>query len=151
MPVPDPELDRIRRPFDTTFQRMCEATTPDAAEDEFSNLLGQLYRLSELAKNRLGDGAFHKRLLGSDDLRGARAAVWARTFDVHDVVAVASMAAVLPDYFTAMLGVLVWKPLAFLPEQSDKFGRHQDYAKFLENRSVLGTTRRAFDALAALL
>jgi hypothetical protein len=61
------------------------------------------------------------------------------------------MAAVLPDYVTAMLGVLVWKPLASLPDQSDKFGRHQDYANFLENRSVLGTTRRAFDALAALL
>jgi hypothetical protein len=35
--------------------------------------------------------------------------------------------------------------------KSDKFGRHQDYVNFLEKRSVLGTTRRAFDALAALL
>src|ERR1035437_8196563 len=39
---------RIRRAFDAAFQRMCEAKNPEAAEDELSNLLCQLYRLSEL-------------------------------------------------------------------------------------------------------
>ena len=63
------------------------------------------------------------------------------------------MGDVFPDYFTAMYGVLVWKPLASLPEQIDRrsHDRDLDYASLLENRSVLGTTRRAFDALAALL
>jgi hypothetical protein len=152
MPAPDPQLDRVRRAFDGAFRRICEATTPADAEEAFSSALDWLYRLNELGKQRLGN-AFHQMLLGSDDLRAARAAVWARTFDVHVVVAVASMGDVYPDYYTAMYGVLVWKPLASLPEQIDRRGhdRHLDYANSLENRSVLGTTRRAFDAMAALL
>jgi hypothetical protein len=153
MATPDPQLDGIRRAFDNAFQRLCEASTPADAEDEFSNTLNHMYRLNELGKRRLGDKTFHQRMIGSDDLRAARAAIWARTFDVHDVVAVAAMGAVLSDYLTAMVGVLVWKPLASLPDQTDKWGydRHLDYASFLENRSVLGTSRRAFDAMAALV
>jgi hypothetical protein len=148
---PDPQLDGIRRAFDSAFPRICSATTPADAEDEFSNPLNHMYRLNELGKNRLGKDAFHNKLLGFDDLRAARAVIWARTFDVHRVVAVAAMGDVFSDYFTAMFGVLVWKPLASLPEQTDSYDRHLDYASFLENRSVLGTSRRAFDARAALL
>jgi hypothetical protein len=151
MATPDPQLDGIRRAFDSAFQRICSATTPADAEDEFSNALNHMYRLNELGKNRLGKDAFHKKLLGSDDLRAARAAIWARTFDVHDVVAVAAMGDVFSDYFTEMFGVLVWNPLANLPEQTDKYDRHLDYAKFLEGMPVLDTTRCAFDAMAALL
>jgi len=161
MSTPDPELDRIGRAFDRAFRRICEATTPADAEDEFSNTLGHLYRLNELGKNRLGKDMFHRKLLGTDDLRrkllgtddlrAARGAIWARTFDVHAVVAVASMGDVYSDYYTAMYGVLVWKPLVSLPVQTDKFNRHLDYASFLENRSVLGSSRRAFDAMAALV
>lgn len=149
--TPDPQLDGIRRTIDSAFQRVCAATTPTDAENEFSSMLDWLYRLNELGKRRLGDKTFHQRMVGSDDLRAARAAIWARTFDVHRVVAVAAMGDVFSDYFTAMFGVLVWKPLASLPEQIDKYDRHLDYASFLENRSVLGTSRRAFDAMAALL
>jgi hypothetical protein len=151
MPTPDPQLDGIRRAFDSTLRRIREATTPAVAEDDFSNALNQLYRLNELGKNRLGKDLFHKKLLGSDDLRAARAAIWARTFDVHDVVTVASMADVWPEYWSNMWGALAWKPLALLPEQTDKYDRHVDYASFLENRGVDGTSRRAFDAMAALL
>jgi hypothetical protein len=118
MATSDPQLDGIRRAFDNAFRRICEATTPADAEDEFSNALNHMYRLNELGKNRLGKDAFHNKLLGSDDLRAARATIWARTFDVHDVVAVAAMGDVFSDYFTAMFGVLVWKPLASLPDQT---------------------------------
>jgi hypothetical protein len=118
MATPDPQLDGIRRTFDSAFQRVCAATTPTDAENEFSSMLDWLYRLNELGKRRLGDKTFHQRMVGSDDLRAARAAIWARTFDVHRVVAVAAMGDVFSDYFTAMFGVLVWKPLASLPEQS---------------------------------
>lgn len=151
MATPDPQLDGIHRTFDSAFQRVCAATTPTDVENEFSSMLDWLYRLNELGKRRLGDKTFHQRMVGSDDLRAARAAIWARTFDVHRVVAVAAMGHAFSDYFTAMFGVLVWKPLASLPEQIDKYDRHLDYASFLENRSVLGTSRRAFDAMAALL
>src|SRR5215216_1118795 len=111
MSTPDPQLDGIRRAFDTAFRRIISAPTPGDAEDEFSNTLGHLYRLNELGKNRHGKDAWHNKLLGSDDLRAARAAIWARTFDVHDVVTVAAMGDVYSDYYTAMYGVLVWKPL----------------------------------------
>ena len=153
MIFPPDQLARVRRAFDTAFRRICEATTPADAEDDFSNLLGQLYRLNELGKSRFGKDTWHKKLTDSDDLRAARAAVWARTFDAHDVVDVASMGNVFPEVYTAMYGVLVWKPLASLPQQTDIHGhdRHLDYASFLENRGVLGTSRRAFDAMAALL
>jgi hypothetical protein len=153
MATPDPQLDGIRRAFDNAFRRIWQATTPADAEDEFSNALNHLYRLNELGKNRLGKDAWHQKLLGSDDLRAARAAIWARTFDVHRVVAVAAMGDGYSDYYTDMYGVLVWKPLAELPDQTDKAGhdRHLDYANFLENREVLSTSRRAFDAMAAVL
>ena len=153
MLTPDPQLDGIRRAFDSAYRRMIAAVTPADAEDEFSNTLNHMYRLNELGKSRLGKNTFHEKLLGSYDLRAARAVIWARTFDVHRVVAVADMGGVYSAYFTAMYGVLVWKPLASLPDQTDKsgHGRHLDYAGFLEKRRVLETSRRAFDALAALL
>lgn len=153
MSTPDPQLDRVRRAFDSAFRRMCAASTEADVEDELSNLLCHLYRLNELGKNRLGKDTFHKKLLDSDDLRTARAAVWARTFDAHDVVVVAPLADGFSDYYTELYGVAVWEPLVQLPEQTDKWGhnRHQDYKHLLADRPVLDTTRRAFDAMAALL
>jgi hypothetical protein len=153
MSTPDPQLDRVRRAFDSAFRRMCAASTEADVEDELSNLLCHLYRLNELGKNRLSKDTFHKKLLDSDDLRTARAAVWARTFDAHDVVVVAPLADGFSDYYTELYGVAVWEPLARLPEQTDKWShnRHQDYKHLLADRPVLDTTRRAFDAMAALL
>jgi hypothetical protein len=159
MSTPDPQLERVRRAFDSAFRRMCAASTEDDIEDELSNLLCHLYRLNELGKGRLvkkfgeklGKQKFHALLLGSDDLRRARAAVWARTFDAHDVVVVAPLGDGFSDYFTEMFGVAMWAPLANLPEQTDKDDRHRDYTKFLEGLPVLDTTRQAFDTMAALL
>jgi hypothetical protein len=54
---------RIRRAFDAAFQRMCEAENPEAAEDELSNVLSQVYRLSEVVKDKLGKGIFYKAML----------------------------------------------------------------------------------------
>jgi hypothetical protein len=50
-----------------------------------------------------------------------------------------------------MYGVLVWKPLPSLPQSTDKYVPHLDYATELEGKPVLDTMRRAFDALAGLL
>jgi hypothetical protein len=166
MSVPDPNLDRIRRAFDAAFRRMCAATTQADLEDELSNLLHQLYRLGELCRWRLGTPpgvsafvpatmagvklspkAFGAVLAGSDDLRAARAAMWARTLDTHHLVPVAAPADLFSDYFTAMFDVLAWQPLT----QTDPDGRHVDYADVLEGQPVLDTTRRAFDAMAGLL
>ena len=159
MSTPDPQLDRVRRAFDSAFRRMVAASTEADVEDELSNLLCHLYRLNELGKGRLvkkfgeklGKQKFYASLLGSDDLRRARAAVWARTFDAHDVVVVAPLGGGFSDYYTELYGVAMWEPLAKLPEQTDKWDRHQDYEHLLADRPVLDTTRRAFDAMAALL
>jgi hypothetical protein len=151
MSTPDPDLDRVRRAFDEAFGRMCAAATEANVESELSNMLNHLYRLGELGKGRLGDKTLYKKLVGSDDLRAARAAMWARTFDAHHVVVVAPLGDRMSDYFTEMYGVAVWEPLANLPEQTDKHDRHLDYSNLLEGRPVLDTTRHAFDAMAALL
>jgi hypothetical protein len=98
---PDPQLDRVCRAFDSALRRMCAASTEADVEGELSNLLCHLYRLNELGKGRLikefgeklGKQKFHTSLLGSDDLRTARAAIWARSFDAHDVVVVAPLGA----------------------------------------------------------
>jgi hypothetical protein len=126
-------------------------------EDELSNLLHQLYRLGELCRWRLGPAgtklspqAFGAALAGADDLRAARAAMWTRRFDTHDLVVVAAPADLYSDFCTNMYGVLAWQPLVSLPEQTDPDGRHLDYADVLEGRAVLDTMRRAFDAMAGL-
>jgi hypothetical protein len=152
------DRDRVRRAFDAAFRRMCAATTVADLEDELSNMLHHLYRLGELCRWRLGPPGrqlskkeFGERLLRSDDLRAARAAMWVRADDTHNLFAVvtapAAPADLYTDFYTEMYGVLAWQPLT----ETDPAGRDQDYADTLEGRAVLGTTRRAFDAMAALL
>jgi len=142
---------RIRRAFDAAFQRMCEAKNPEAAEDELSNLLCQLYRLSELVKHEFGDPTrFHDALRATPDHCAARAAMWVRNFDTHQTVVVADMGDSFTDYFTEMFGTLVWRPLADLPEQRSNYGR-ADYDAQLAGQPVLDTARRAFDTLAAMV
>ena len=87
-----PQLERIRRAFDAAFLRMSVAKTPGDLEDELSNMLHHLYRLGELCRWRLGPPGdpldkkeFGKVLLGSDDLRAARAAMWVRNDDTHNL------------------------------------------------------------------
>ena len=151
MSTPDPQLDRVRRAFNSAFQRMCAASTIGDLEDELSNMLHHIYRLGELGKARLGEQTMYQHLTSSNDLRAARAAMWVRAFDTHDLVVVAPIGDRVSDYFTEMYGVAVWEPLASLPKQTDNHGRHLDYSNFLEDRPVLDTTRRAFDAMVALL
>jgi hypothetical protein len=148
MAVADPELDRIRRAFDAAFQRMRVASTVGDHEDELSNLLQHLYKLGELVRKRRGftKNGLKQFLHGSanPDLRAAGAAMWARTFDTHDTMVVVLVGDLYTDTYGEMLAS--WKPLT----QTDNYGRHYDYAKLLKDRPVLDTTRRAFDAMAAL-
>ena len=151
---PDPQLDGVRRAFDAASDRLYRAKTMQEAEDELSNVLHQLYRLGELCRwrlgqppgTKLGEKEFHKILTGSDDLRTARAAMWARTFNTHDLLALGTTY----DPFGRWMPFLYGTAFAPLTEP-DKYGRDVDYAKFLEKQLVVGATRRAFDALAALL
>lgn len=142
---------RIRRAFDAAFQRMCEAENPEAAEDELSSVLSQVYRLSEVVKDKLGKGIFYKAMLATNDRRMARAATWARTFDTHDAVVVAEMADIVTDYYTEMYGTLAWRPLDELPKQAGNHDEHLDYAAQLAGHGVLDTVRQAFDTLAAMV
>jgi hypothetical protein len=130
-PTNDQEMVRVRRAFDGAFQRMCAAPAVADLEDELSNMLHQLYRLGELCRwwlgpagTKLSPQTFGAMLAGSDDLRAARAAMWARRLDTHDLVVVASLADLYSHFYTNMYGVLAWQPLASLPEQTDPDGRH---------------------------
>src|SRR5258708_31132808 len=105
---------------------MCEATTEDALMAELSNALHHLYRLRELCRHRLPD--FGMTELSSAGLRASRGAGWVRNFDTHQLFEVAAQGDVYSDFYTAVYGVLVWKPLADLPAQTDGHNRHQDYA-----------------------
>lgn len=49
--------------------------------------------------------------------------------------------------YGAVYGAPRWKRLT----QTEKLGRHQDYADLLEGREVVSTTRRAFDAMVQLI
>ncbi len=146
----DAQITGIKRAFDAAFIRLCAAQSAEEVEAELSNALAQFYRLSELCKHRLGEKQYHNILASTSQLRTARAIVWARTFDAHDVVVVAELRDRMSDYLTEMLGVPVWRALHELPQQVDKYGRHNDYQIHLENRIVLDTIRPSFDALAEL-
>jgi hypothetical protein len=129
---------------------MCEATTDDDLMAELSNLLHHLYRLRELCKGQLGS-SFSTAEKSTADLRAAGAASWARNFDTHKLYDLGSLQGVYSNFYTAIYGVLAWKPLSSLPRSIDKNGRHLDYAAELEGKPVLDTLRRAFDAMAGLL
>ena len=74
--------------------------------------------------------------------------MWARTFDTHDTMVVVLVGDLYTDSYGADSELIgSWKPLT----QTDRYGRHDDYAELLEGRRVLDTARRAFDAMAALL
>jgi hypothetical protein len=143
------------RAFRASFGRMCAANTFDAAADELSNMLHQLYRLSELAKPRY-DGAtgFYAALAQQSGGEVAGAMLWARTFDTHSVARVAAAGDVISDYITEMVGVLVWKPRSQLPPADPRYpshGRYVLYGRFLEGRPVLDTSQVALNAMIGLL
>jgi hypothetical protein len=156
-PTVDSKLERVRRAFDAAADRLRAATTQAEVEDELSNMLHHLYRLGELCRWRLAKPPaqqlsrkdFGERLRRTDDLRAARAAMWVRAADTHDLVAVelATPPDTYGDVYGDVYGAVDWKPVT----QADPHGRRDDYAKVLEGRSVLDTTCRAFEALAALL
>jgi len=144
---------RIRRAFDAALLRMGAAKNPETAEDELSNLLCQIYRLEELVKKRKfgsSNKRFHEALRNEDEGTTARAIIWARTLDTHYAVVVDKMGDVFSGSFTEMFGMLVWRPVTDLPEQSSKYGQRDDYATYLAGRAVLDTARLAFDTLAAM-
>jgi hypothetical protein len=123
----DAQIAGIKRAFDAAFSRLCAARSTEEKDAELSNVLAQFYRLSELCKHRLGEKQYHKILESTSQFRTARAIVWARTFDAHDVVIVAELGDRMSNYMTEMFGVPTWRALHELPQQIDKYGRHTDY------------------------
>ena len=144
----DPELHALRYAFGAAFRRMCEATSDDLMA-ELSSLLHHLFRLRELCKMRLT--GFNDTEWLTADLTAARAAIWARNFDTHQLYTGASLEGVFSGFFTAMYGVLVWKPLSSFPEQQTSPDRGRDYAATLEGKTVLDTVRHSIDTMAGLL
>lgn len=147
----------MRRAFDAAADRLRAARTQPEVEDELSNMLHHLCRLGELCRRRLAKPPaqqlskkdFDERLRRTDGLRAARAAMWMRAADTHDLVAVdmATPPDTYGDIYGDVYGAADWKPVT----QTNPHGRHDDYANVLEGRSVLDTTCRALEALAALL
>jgi hypothetical protein len=155
-PTLDPELTDVRRAFDSAFQRMCSATSRDEQRDELSNLLHHLYRLGELRSRRWGingqklsEGDFNSR---TAQVPGTLGALWIRSYDTHEIAAVAKFKDAYSNFYTELHGILVWKciadmPFVNLPKAPD---RYVDYQSNLENNPVLDTLRSSFDGLATL-
>jgi hypothetical protein len=112
--MPDDRLARITRAFNTAFRRLCAAENIDDVEDEVSNLLHHHYRLGELRRQGRGRAEFYAVLEESDALKTAKAALWARTFDTHDLMRVSLLGDRFSDFFTNLVYVPVWRPLAEL-------------------------------------
>ena len=145
-------LQSVRRAFDAAFLRMIQASQVEELEHELSNMLHHMYRVGEIKRSALGDDRYYRRLDSSDDLRLARAALWARTFDTHDAHVAGEISGLYSNYYTNLYGVLAWVPLSGLPPKArqDRHGRHRVYEERLANRPVLDTMRVAFDALCAV-
>ncbi len=151
MSIPDPDLQltAVRRAFDAAFGRMATDSYPGQFEDELSNLLCQLYRLAELCKKRQGVASYYAALA---PLGGARAALWVRSFDTHEmVVSVSIEGDFYTDYYTDVYpGYMAWKPRASYSPSSDKHGNDLQYESHFEGRRVSATIRSAFDQLVGL-
>jgi hypothetical protein len=154
-------MSRIQGPeraFRTAFRHLCEAATFDDAADQLSNMLHQLYRLSELGEALYGGAkAFYAELYKVNGGEVAGAVLWARNFDTHDVARLESVSKpgdVYSDYYTNLYGVLVWNERGELPPPDPKFpahGRDLLYDHHLAGRSVLSATQTTLRALLDVL
>jgi hypothetical protein len=136
------------------FQRINAAATDADFEDELSCLLHHFYRFSEFCWKRLGyadRGKFFEWLhqSGDPDLRAAGAMTWARNFDTHRLLVMATPTDTYSDIYGDIYGAPVWKTRP--PETDKKWKRHEDYEAVLDGREVVTTIRSAFDATVALL
>jgi hypothetical protein len=145
----------VERAFGTAFRHMCEAATFDDAADQLSNMVHQLYRLSELGQAAQGGAAtFYQRLAMTNGGDVAAAVLWARTFDTHAAVEVGEPGDVYSDYYTNLYGVLIWMQRGQLPPPDSKYpahGRDLLYDQHLAGRPVLDTTQVALRALLQLV
>jgi hypothetical protein len=132
---------------------MCQASDPDLARDELSNMLHHMYRLGELCARtwqlKSNSPSFTAKV---KVVPGALGAIWIRTYDTHEIATVSRFGDVYSDFYTELYGVLSWKPVAAMPfvKKPNDLVRYKDYQQ-LGNKAVLDSLRRAFDGLAAIL
>ena len=135
---------------------MLERTSLEELPDELCNMLQHSCRLGELRKRRwraagptFTEKVFITRVLQVPGALGAR---WIRTYDTHEIATVSRAADVYASVYTAMYGVLVWKPIADMPFVNEPAGSDQakDYQAHLADKVTFDTLRAAFYGLAAL-
>lgn len=139
----------LHEAFNSAWRRLLEAESANATEIELTNCLHQMYRLSELKKSAgpYVNASWVPRLL---TIPGAAGAIWARTFDTHDVVQISELQDQYSDSYTDLYGVPCWKPSASFNSNPDGLGRDVDYEAHLANEPVAETLRAAFDGLSTL-
>ena len=136
---------------------MLERTSLEELPDELCNMLQHSCRLGELRKRRrwrAADPTFTEKVFITRVLQvpGALGARWIRTYDTHEIATVSRAADVYASVYTAMYGVLVWKPIADMPFVNEPAGSDQakDYQAHLADKVTFDTLRAAFYGLAAL-
>lgn len=147
-------VDLAERAFQAAFQRMCGAQTFDELAIEVSNMLNHLYRLSETASKHLGGKALlYQHLARSSGGDEAAAALWARTFDAHDLFQLVASSDLYSDYYTD-IGVAAWKPRSQLPPPNPRHpprGRDLLYDSNLAGRPLPDSAQAAVRAVRSLL
>lgn len=132
--------DRIKRAFDSAFQRFCEAQSFEDQEDEASNMLHHLGRLIDER------GGVNQYVGSPAPAEHAAALLLYRHKDTHDAVRLGTTDDVFTDHFTDLFGTLVWA-LPPVIQNDARFGPYD--VAYLVGRPVVDTLRAAFDAVFA--
>ena len=137
-----------KRAFDRAFAAMLGAEDLEVAEDHLGHALTDFYRLYEQARQPPASPASRKAALeATPEGCTALAIAWARAFHTHDVVEVSKDADLYSSYYTAIYGVLAWRPRSDFTANIDGDGRHLFYDTYLEGRPVLDTLQSAVSVL----
>lgn len=136
----DQTIGRIHRAFDASFERYCGASTFDQQEDEASNMLHHLYRLSDYLQLWSRNAQ-----VVPEKLESAWALTWVRNADTHRAVRVSEPGDLVTHYLTNLIGSLVWQPVESIPDSAP--ARARKFEQTLAGHPVGDSLRFSFDAL----
>src|SRR5436309_5877458 len=102
-------LSLAEEALEEAIQRIARSRSEDEALKALSDALGRVYSLEEYHSKRLAGPPYYRERDQRPDGRVVGALVYARGFDVHELVTHADLADVYTDSYTSMYGTLRWR------------------------------------------